>query len=65
MKVCLITTCQAEVSGRNRICRWHWAMVPGKLRSTLSLAACTTRSAVTDDIWDKARRAVEQREVRA
>ena len=55
---CIMPDCVAPRLYKRRLCAPHWAMVPGKLRRTLTFQPFTTP--ITEQLWDQARRAVEQ-----
>lgn len=56
---CLVSTCAQPVEGNRRMCPEHWRQVPGRLRSQLSFNARSARSAIGDQVWERARAAIE------
>ena len=38
-RTCAVASCSAEVGARTPFCRRHWDVLPGKLRSRISMAA--------------------------
>ncbi len=51
---CLVAGCAAEASGRRPICPEHYAMLPGKTRSRLSMANLFGRSTRHVDAFRRA-----------
>lgn len=60
MRPCLVHHCIEEASARRRVCRMHWQMLPGRMRSRLSLTAGFGQTARADAAWDRARRWLEE-----
>lgn len=55
----LVVSCQNPANRVRRFCGEHWTQLAGSTRSRLSMTARTKRSAVTEEIWDRARREIE------